>query len=183
MLYLRSRIQAEPVLHGGGQERGRRSGTENVAGAVGFARALSLAAAERETKAQELAGLRDRLIGGIMAAVPTAVLTGDPIHRLPNHASFCFPGTSGEAVLLELERRGIVCSSGSACAAGSDEPSHVLLALGLSREVAQTAVRLTLGGAVTPAEIDEAIQAVAEACHTVGLLAGKSLSVSHAQLD
>ena len=172
MLYLRSRVQVEPVLHGGGQERGRRSGTENVAGAVGFARALRLAVAEREAKAAKLTGLRDRLIGGVLAGVPTALLTGDPVDRLPNHASFCFPGTSGEAVLLELEQRGILCSSGSACAAGSDEPSPVLLALGLSREVAQTAVRLTLTDSVTQAEIDKTIAAVEQACRAVSLLGG-----------
>ncbi len=171
ILYLRSRVQAEPVLHGGGQERGRRSGTENVAGAVAFARALTLATAERASKAHHLTTLRDRLIQGVLAAVPTAILTGDPTHRLPNHASFCFPGTSGEAVLLELEQRGILCSSGSACAAGSDEPSHVLVALGLSRELAQTAVRLslphTLPDTITAAEIDEVIAAVQQACAAV----------------
>ena len=172
MLYLRSRVRAEPVLHGGGQERGRRSGTENVAGAVGFARALTLAATERVDKAHAVRVLRDRLIAGVLAAVPAALLTGDPVERLPNHASFCFPGTSGEAVLLELERRGILCSSGSACAAGSDEPSHVLLALGLSREVAQTAVRLTLTDAVTGPEIDPTIAAVQQACRAVSLIAG-----------
>ena len=170
VLYLRSRVQAEPVLHGGGQERGRRSGTENVAGAVGFARALAIAAAERERKARALTDLRDRLIQGVTARVPAAMLTGDPVHRLPNHASFCFPGTSGEAVLLELEQRGILCSSGSACAAGSDEPSHVLLALGMPRELAQTAVRLTLPDSVTEAEIDQTITAVEQACRAVNLL-------------
>ena len=172
VLYLRSRVQAEPVLHGGGQERGRRSGTENVAGAVGFARALTLAAEARVRRAEALAARRDQLIAGVLAAVPTALLTGDPTHRLPNHASFCFPGTSGEAVLLELERRGILCSSGSACAAGSDEPSHVLVALGIAREIAQTAVRLTLTDAVTTAEIDVVVGAIGEACRAVSLIAG-----------
>ena len=172
VLYLRSRVQAEPVLHGGGQERGRRSGTENVAGAVGFARALSLAAATRESRAQHLTALRDQLIAGVLSTVPTALLTGDPTQRLPNHASFCFPGTSGEAVLLELERRGILCSSGSACAAGSDEPSHVLVALGIAREIAQTAVRMTLTDSVTAAEIDEVVRAVGEACRAISFIAG-----------
>ena len=172
VLYLRSRVQAEPVLHGGGQERGRRSGTENVAGAVGFAHALSLAAGSRESRARALTALRDQLISGVLAAVPTAMLTGDPTHRLPNHASFCFPGTSGEAVLLELERRGILCSSGSACAAGSDEPSHVLVALGIPRDIAQTAVRLSLTDSVTAAEISEVVQAIAEACRAISLIAG-----------
>lgn len=171
LLYLRGRLQIEPVLHGGGQERGRRSGTENVAGAVGLARALELATTGLAERAQHTRDLRDRLIHGILAAVPGAVLTGHPTERLPNSASFCFPGSSGESVLLQLEERGILCSSGSACAAGSDEPSHVLTALGIPRELAQTAVRLTLTDAITPNEIDTVIRAVAEATATLRTLA------------
>jgi cysteine desulfurase len=170
-LFLRSRLLAEPVLHGGGQERGRRSGTENVAGAVGFATALELASAGRDQRAARLTALRDQLIRGIIAAVPSAILTGHPTERLPNNASFCFPSTSGEAVLLALEERGILCSSGSACAAGSDEPSHVLVAMGLSREVAQTAVRFTLSDDVTAEQIAEAILAVRDAVQAVESLA------------
>lgn len=143
VLGIRGRIALEPLLHGGGQERGRRSGTEDVAGAVGLATALDLAEAEREAEAARLTVLRDAFIARVLNLVPSATLTGDPVHRLPATASFTFAGTSGEAVLLELERRGIVSSSGSACAAGSDEPSHVLLAMGISPEVAQTAVRFT----------------------------------------
>lgn len=149
VLAIRGRIPLEPLLHGGGQERGRRSGTENVAGAVGLATALDLAAAEREESAARVAFLRDDLIRRVLAAVPSATLTGDPVRRLPGTASFTFAGTSGEAVLLELERRGLVSSSGSACAAGSDEPSHVLLALGIAPEVAQTAVRVTFSHTAT----------------------------------
>jgi cysteine desulfurase len=163
VLYLRSRIPAEPVLHGGGQERNRRSGTENVAGAVAFATALELTAAELPTRIPHLTTLRDRLIGGILAAVPDAILTGHPTQRLPNHASFCFPRTSGEAVLLQLEERGILCSSGSACAAGSDEPSHVLTAMGYPRDVAQTAVRFTLTHDTTLTQIEETIARTREA--------------------
>lgn len=157
ILYLRGRLPAEPVLHGGGQERGHRSGTENVAGAVAFATALELAEAERPQTSAHLTQLRDQLIHGILAQVPDTVLTGHPTHRLPNHASFCFPSTSGEAVLLQLEERGVLCSSGSACAAGSDEPSHVLLALGIPPHIAQTAVRFTLPTTITPEQIDEVI--------------------------
>ncbi|WP_076680267.1 cysteine desulfurase family protein [Microbacterium sp. RU33B] len=142
-LAVRGRIPLEPLLHGGGQERGRRSGTEDVAGAVGLAVALELAESERLDDAARLAALRDAFTARVLSLVPSARMTGDPRHRLPATASFTFAGTSGEAVLLELERRGIVSSSGSACAAGSDEPSHVLLAMGVSPEVAQTAVRFT----------------------------------------
>ncbi len=164
-LGIRSRIPLEPVIHGGGQERERRSGTENVAGAVGLARALELADAERVDAAARVSAMRDELITGVLERVPTARLTGDPIHRLPGTASFTFAGVGGETVLLELERRGIITSSGSACAAGSDEASHVLLALGVDADEARTAVRITLGhgaeGSVT--QIIEAVEAAVTA--------------------
>jgi cysteine desulfurase len=158
ILAIRGRVPLEPLLHGGGQQRGRRSGTEDVAGAVGVTVALELAERERSESAARIEVLRDGFIARVLAAVPTARLTGDPVHRLPGTASFTFAGTSGEAVLLELERRGIVSSSGSACAAGSDEPSHVLLAMGVSPEEAQTAVRFTL-----PHTLREPLDAVADA--------------------
>ncbi|OZB83430.1 cysteine desulfurase family protein [Microbacterium sp. 13-71-7] len=146
-LAVRGRVPLEPLVHGGGQERGRRSGTENVAGAVALATALDLAEGERAEAAARVGAQSARLIAGILAAVPSARLTGDPERRLPGTASFTFAEVSGEAVLLELERRGVVSSSGSACAAGSDEPSHVLLACGIDPVVAQTSVRFTLGHA------------------------------------
>jgi cysteine desulfurase len=160
LLALRGRVPLEPLLHGGGQERGRRSGTEDVAGAVGFATALELAEAERAESSARVAALRDAFTARVLAAVPSARLTGDPVHRLPGTASFTFAGTSGEAVLLELERRGIVSSSGSACAAGSDEPSHVLLAMGIPPEIAQTAVRFTFPHTLS-APLDPVADAVA----------------------
>ena len=164
-LGIRSRIPLEPVLHGGGQERDRRSGTENVAGAVGLARALELAEAERADAAERVSGMRDDLISGVLERVPNARLTGHPEHRLPGTASFTFSGVNGETVLLELERRGIVTSSGSACAAGSEEASHVLLALGIDHDEARTAVRVTLGqgatGSVAP--VVDAIEAAVAA--------------------
>lgn len=158
VLGVRGRVPLEPLLHGGGQERGRRSGTEDVAGAVGLATALELAEAGRAEASARVAALRDRFVARVLATVPSAALTGDPVHRLPGTASFTFAGTSGEAVLLELERRGIVSSSGSACAAGSDEPSHVLVAMGIDAEIAQTAVRFTF-----PASLDRPLDAVAAA--------------------
>jgi len=144
-LAVRGRVPLEPLVHGGGQERGRRSGTENVAGAVALATALELAEAERAEAASRAGAQSARFIAGVLDAVPSARLTGDPVRRLPATASFVFPEVSGEAVLLELERRGVVSSSGSACAAGSDEPSHVLLACGFAPAVAQTSVRFTFG--------------------------------------
>ncbi|MFS0732603.1 cysteine desulfurase family protein [Microbacterium sp. 1P10UB] len=161
LLAVRGRIPLEPLLHGGGQERGRRSGTEDVAGAVGLATALELAERERDGEAAALSALRDEFVARVLASVPSARLTGDPVNRLPATASFTFAGTSGEAVLLELERRGVVSSSGSACAAGSDEPSHVLVALGVSPDVALTAVRFTFphGRRDTLAPVADAVAA------------------------
>ncbi|MDY0911123.1 cysteine desulfurase family protein [Microbacterium sp. CFBP9034] len=158
VLGVRGRIPLEPLLHGGGQERGRRSGTEDVAGAVGLATALELAEADRAEASARVTVIRDRFVARVLTTVPTSELTGDPVHRLPGTASFTFAGTSGEAVLLELERRGVVSSSGSACAAGSDEPSHVLLAMGIAPEVAQTAVRFTF-----PHRLRQPLDAVADA--------------------
>lgn len=156
---IRGRLPIEPLVHGGGQEGGRRSGTENVAFAVALAVALELAEAEREEKAARIAPLRDLLLDAAERA--GAVLTGPREARLPGHASFLVPGRSGESVLLDLERRGVVASSGSACAAGSDEPSHVLTALGIDREAAQTAVRLTLPGDLTATQAEQAVGALA----------------------
>jgi cysteine desulfurase len=166
-LIVRGRIPLEPVLHGGGQERGRRSGTENVGGAVAFATALRLAEAERADAAARVGALGAELAARVIAEVPGAVLTGDATSRLPGTVSFVFPGTSGEAVLLELEREGVICSSGSACAAGSDEPSHVLTAIGIARDVAQTAVRFTLGTETTAEEIADAATSVVTAVSVV----------------
>ncbi|WP_337006316.1 MULTISPECIES: cysteine desulfurase family protein [unclassified Microbacterium] len=159
-LGVRGRVPLEPLLHGGGQERGRRSGTENVAGAVGLATALELAERERETAAATVGAATTRFIALVLDAVPEAELTGDRDHRLPGTASFTFAGTSGEAVLLELERRGVISSSGSACAAGSDEPSHVLLASGVPAEVAQTSVRFTFGRDALPDDAPERLAAL-----------------------
>jgi cysteine desulfurase len=173
-LFVRGRTRLEPLVHGGGQERGRRSGTENVAGAVALATALTLARTSRqgrpEDPAARVAALRDGFIGAVLAGVPGAILTGHPAARLPSVASFCFPGTSGESVLLELERQGVICSSGSACAAGSDEPSPVLLAMGIGAEVAQTAVRFSFDATITAAELQEAASAVRNAVGSVRAL-------------
>ncbi|MFJ4027717.1 cysteine desulfurase family protein [Paenarthrobacter sp. NPDC089989] len=171
VLFTKGRLRLEPLVHGGGQERGKRSGTENVAGAVALSTALTLAYAEKDTAAEQVSGMRDRFIASILAGVPGAVLTGHPARRLPSVASFCFPGTSGESVLLELERLGVICSSGSACAAGSDAPSPVLLALGLEPETAQTAVRFSFTPAITAAELEQAAAAVATAVGRVRNLA------------
>ncbi|MGO4536778.1 cysteine desulfurase family protein [Leifsonia sp. 2MCAF36] len=178
VLYVRGRIPVEPLIHGGGQERGRRSGTENVAGAVGLATAARLVmerlAADdgdgRATAASAASKSRDAFIAAVLDEAPGASLTGHPTARLPGTASFVFPGTNGEAVLLELERRGTVCSSGSACAAGSEDASHVLLALGYPDDLARTAVRFSWGPDTTAAELAAVAPAVGDAVRTVSAL-------------
>ena len=167
VLFLARRTPFEPLIHGGGQEGGRRSGTENVAAAVGMAAALRLARGPSD----DVVARRDAFVARVLSDVPGARLTGHAQQRLPGSASFVLPGTSGESVLLELEARGIVCSSGSACAAGSDDPSHVLLAMDVGPEVAQTAVRFTFGRSVTDADLDAAAAELATAVRTVSGLA------------
>ncbi len=160
VLFTKGRMRVEPLVHGGGQERGKRSGTENVAGAVALSTALTLSLDEQPELASRVSELRERFVSRILQTIPGAMLTGHRSQRLPSIASFCFPGTSGESVLLELERLGVVCSSGSACAAGSDAPSPVLVALGIAPEVAQTAVRFSFTSTVTEAELEQAAGAV-----------------------
>ncbi|WP_201791322.1 cysteine desulfurase family protein [Aeromicrobium sp. PE09-221] len=150
VLYLRRRTPFEPLIHGGGQQRDRRSGTENVAAAVAMATALDLAASD---DIGALTALRDRFIDEVLVQAPESRLTGHATRRLAGNASFVFPGRSGESILLDLERRGVYCSSGSACAAGSDEPSHVLTAMGYDAATAQTAVRFTFGARTDAADV------------------------------
>lgn len=166
-LYVSGRLPVEPVLHGGGQERGRRSGTENVAGAVGLATAVRLTETDRSARAAAAVAARDAFVAGVLAEVPDARLTGHAEQRLPASASFVFPGTNGEAVLLELERRGVVSSSGSACAAGSEDASHVLLALGYPEDIARTAVRFSWGPDVGASELVPVARAVGESVRAV----------------
>jgi cysteine desulfurase len=157
VLYVRRGTPLLSLIHGGSQERRRRAGTENVAGIVACGTALALVERHRTTTGPRLAALRDRLIAGIEAAVPGALLNGHRDRRLAGHVSFCFGNVQGESILLELELDDVYVSSGSACHAGSQEPSHVLLAIGRSPELAHTAVRLTLGAPTTEAEIERVL--------------------------
>lgn len=192
VLIVKGRRSLEPVLHGGGQERGKRSGTENVAGAVGFAHALALAESDRVERAERIAALRTDFVADVQARVPGVILTGPALAgnragaqadsdgkasahtptRLPNNASFCFPGTSGESLLLELGRAGIICSAGSACAVGSDDASHVLLAMGIDEAIAQTAVRFSLNGETTAEELATVAAEIETAYRAVRSLSG-----------
>lgn len=175
-LYLRSGVRLQPLVFGGGQERGLRSGTENVPGIVGLARALELACQGREERAERLRELRDRLVGRILGELSGARLTGHPELRLPGTASFVFQDAEGESLLLQLDRKGICASTGSACSNATLEPSHVLKALGLPLQLAHGSLRLTLGRENTPEEIDQAAQAVVEAVGRLRSLAPRARS-------
>lgn len=153
-LWIRRGLRVAPFLLGGHQERGRRGGTENVAGVVGFGEAARIAAATLADVAPRMAALRDRLWGRIVATISGAHRNGDPAAALPNTLNVSFDGVEGEVVLASLDLEGVSVSSGSACTAGSLEPSHVLLAMGLPPERARGAVRLSLGRGTTEAEID-----------------------------
>jgi len=159
-LYVRKGTRIATVQTGGGQEKGRRTGTENVAGIVGLGAAMRIAVARRAVESARQATLRDRLIAGVKARIPDAMVTGHPAERLPNNASFCFSGTQGEALVVSLDLEGFSVSSGSACTSGDTEPSHVLLALGLPREVAQGSLRVTLGRDTTEHDVDAFLAAL-----------------------
>ncbi|WP_258566562.1 aminotransferase class V-fold PLP-dependent enzyme [Leucobacter luti] len=146
------------MLHGGGQEGGARSGTENVAGIAGFAAAVAVATRDIGTAALALMRSRDELVERLCAEVPGAALTGHPDERLPGHASFTIAGVSGESLLVALDAAGLAVSSGSACAAGKSEPSPVLLALGISPELSHTALRFTLSEPLGPESIDRIVE-------------------------
>jgi cysteine desulfurase len=152
------------VLHGGGQERDVRSGTLDTPAIAGLAAAAEVAAKRQPEHAEHLAGLRDDLVRRVLAAVPDAVLGGDPDlspeHRLPGNAHFSFPGCEGDALLLLLDARGIQCSTGSACSAGVPQPSHVLLAMGCDEEQARHSLRFSLGHTSSHADVEAVVEAI-----------------------
>ncbi len=156
-LYIRKGTRIHNLIEGGAQERGLRAGTENVPGIVGMGDALSLAAAELPEYTARVTTLRDRLIHGVLSAVPDARLNGHPTLRLPGNVNFSFPGVEGESLLMRLDLAGIACSSGSACTSGSLEPSHVLSAMGLSPDMARSSLRFSLGRDNTAEEIDRVL--------------------------
>jgi len=158
MLYARRGTRFKPLLHGGGQERGRRPGTESVALAAGLARALELAVAEQPEGSSRIVALRDRLIDRVLSTIPDARLNGPRRDRLPNNAHFSFPGAESDLLVLNMDLDGVACSSGSACTAGAIEPSHVIKALGLPHECLMSALRLSLGRGTTEAEVDTALE-------------------------
>jgi cysteine desulfurase len=159
VLYIKKGLQLPPFIHGGGQEHKKRSGTENVAGIVSVGAVLDGVHARLPLK--EVIRLRDKLIKGVMQ-IPATRLTGDPVNRLPGVASFLFEGIEGESILLMLNQHGICASSGSACTSGSLDPSHVLLALGLSHEAAHGSLRLSLSESTTDEEVDFVLEKLPE---------------------
>ncbi|HEU5031071.1 MAG TPA: cysteine desulfurase family protein [Spirillospora sp.] len=152
-----------PLLHGGGQERDVRSGTLDTPAIAGFAAAVQASVARRDAEAGRLADLRDQLIEAVRAAVPDAILNGDPDDRLPGNAHFSFPGCEGDALLMLLDARGIACSTGSACSAGVSQPSHVLTAMNTGPERARGSLRFTLGHTSTEADVKALADAIGPA--------------------
>ena len=161
-LYIRRGTRIENLVHGGGQERGRRAGTENVPGIVGLGRAIELATADIEGHNRRIAAMRDRLIREVLSEVPDTHLNGHPTERLSNNANFSFRYVEGESILLLLDAHGICASTGSACSSASLEPSHVLLATGLPHEEAHGSLRLTLGDANTEDDVDYVLSVLPE---------------------
>lgn len=154
-LYIRRGIKLESLIHGGGQERNKRASTENIASIVGMGKAIEIAVEEMDNEAKRLNSLREKLVEGIMEKIPYTKING-PVgdKRLPGNSDFSFIGIEGEALLLDLDFDGIYASTGSACASGSLDPSHVLLAIGLKHEVAHGSLRLTMGAGTTEDDID-----------------------------
>ncbi len=153
-------VAATPLLHGGGQERDVRSGTLDTPGVVAFAVAVEAAVKGQQDHAARIAALRDDLVARVRAAVPDAVLNGDPVRRLPANAHFSFPGCEGDALLLLLDAQGIACSTGSACSAGVAQPSHVLVGMGADHDRARSSLRFTLGHTSTEADVDALLTAL-----------------------
>jgi cysteine desulfurase len=161
-LYVRRGTRLENLVHGGGQERGRRAGTENVPGIVGLGKAIEVATADIEGHNRRLAAMRDRLIREVLSTIPDSRLNGHPTERLANNANFSFRYVEGESILLMLDAHGICASTGSACSSASLEPSHVLLATGLPHEEAHGSLRLTLGDANTPDDVEYVLSVLPE---------------------
>jgi cysteine desulfurase len=171
VLTVRSGTPWVPMQSGGGQERNRRAGTENVAGIVGLATALRLANASRATANHHVASMRDAVIARVLNEVPQSRLTGHPVQRLPNNASFAFKGVDGESILLSLDMAGIAASSGSACTSGAMEPSHVVAALGLPNDWVRGTLRLSFGATNDFGDVDAVAEVLPSAIARLRALA------------
>ena len=167
VLYVKNGIQLEPLVYGGGQERGLVSGTENTAGFIGLAAAMQDACEHLDEKMGYVKKLTDKLVKGIMENIPYSHYTGDPVNRLPGTASFVFEAIEGEGLILRLDNAGVCGSTGSACSTGSLDPSHVLMEIGLPHEIAHGSLRLTLGEQNTEEDVDYVIETVTDVVKTL----------------
>ncbi|MGH8985863.1 MAG: cysteine desulfurase family protein [Acidimicrobiia bacterium] len=159
-LVVREGVAITPLIEGGGQERGLRSGTSNVAGAVAMATALRIAVAERAEVVARVGALRDRLAAGLTAAIPDCFFNGDPAHKVAGNCHVGFPSVEAEALLVALDREGVCAAAGSSCSSGATDPSHVLEAMGIPRDDALASIRLSLGSASSDADVDAALEVI-----------------------
>jgi cysteine desulfurase len=159
-LVVRRELEVTALVHGGGQERDIRSGTIDTPAIAGLAAAVELAVKHQADHAARVSALRDDLVRGVLAAVPDAIVNGDPVHRLPGNAHFSFPGCEGDSLLMLLDARGIECSTGSACSAGVPQASHVLLAMGRADDDARSSLRFSLGHTSTAADVAAVVEAI-----------------------
>lgn len=157
-LYIKKGTRINPIIFGGGQEGGKRSGTENVPGIIGLAKALEIVEREREEKVARLTALRERLVRGVMDNIDDVAYLGHPVARIAGNACFTFKYIEGESLVLNLDMMGIAASSGSACSSKALEPSHVLLSMGCSAVEAHGSLRITMGRASTEDEVDELVR-------------------------
>ncbi len=178
VLYVRTGLRPEPLIYGGGQEWGLRSGTENIAAIVGLAKALALSQAERETENARLVALRDKLIAGLLQ-IPKTRLNGHPTKRLPNNANVSIMDIEGEAMLLYLDEAGFRASTGSACTSASLDPSHVIAAIGLPYEAAHGSMRFTLGHATTEADVEKLLKTLPPIVEKLRQLSPVRLNMKH----
>ena len=162
-LFVRSHVPVEAVIHGGGHERGLRSGTLNVAGVAGFGVAAELSAKDVDAESERLQALRHRLLEGVRSIAPDLTVNGDLERRVPGNLNVSIPGADGETLLLLLDQAGIACSTGSACQSGAADPSHVLLSIGVSRELANGSLRFTFGRTSTEDDVDAALAVLPDA--------------------
>lgn len=164
VLFMKAGLQLHPLIAGGGQEYGLRSGTENVAAIMGFSKALSLVQADHHEEAHRLRTLQQHFFHGLAKAVPAAVINGSRKHRLPNNIHFTLPGSDNERLLMELDEAGIQAAAGSACSASNETPSHVLRAIGLDDEEARASLRLTMGRQTTIDQLDRVLDTLSKLC-------------------
>jgi cysteine desulfurase len=159
-LFVRKAVEIDPLLYGGGNERGRRAGTENVAAIAGLGKACELARSEMAEASAHLCELRNRLEEGLLGCIPGARVNGDPARRAPNTLSLMLPGVDSESLVIALDLAGLACSAGAACSSGAVDPSHVLTAIGLIPAEARASLRFSVGRANTREEIDKALELI-----------------------